>query len=177
MSVASKPKAHSSATQVGMLLLALTAGTAVPAQPQELDLCAVMPLADVSAILQSKLGGAGTVTTAQPGAGGMCSYRGEIDGRRTVRLLIDFTDYGSRARAREAQARLRQMMRERAMAVEEITGLGDEAFASREGETVGVKVRTRRYGGQVNLDVEEASFEAVKAAATLLAQKVVERLP
>lgn len=158
-------------------LLALAPGAAVPVRAQELDLCAIMPLADVSAILQSKLSSGGTVTTAQPGAGGMCSYKGEIDGRRTVRLLIDFTDYGSRDRAREAQAALRQMMRERATTVEEVRGLGDEAFASREGETVGVKVRTRTYGGQVNLDVEGASFDAVKAAATLLARKVVERLP
>ncbi len=132
---------------------AAAAAVAAAAEPRELDLCALMPVSDVSAILQSKLGGAGAVTAARQGAGGMCSYDNEIDGRRTVRLLIDLTDYGSADRARDAQANLRQIMQERALAVEELAGVGDAAFASREGEMIGVKVRARTYGGQVNLSV------------------------
>lgn len=152
------------------------AQAATPQPRAELDLCTLMPASDVSSALEAQLGAIGTLTS-QSGSGGMCSYRAEADGRQTVRLLIDFADFGSAEQVQEGQASLRQTMEERGMSVQDVSGVGDGAFVSREGETIGVKVRRGTISGQVNLTASGVSPDSVQAAAVELAKAVVARLP
>src|SRR5690242_15982993 len=81
------------------------AGTSTPTAPavadQPLDLCQLMPVADVAATLQAN--GADTVTEQKPGAGGMCSYLHQPQpGDYRTKLLIDFTRMASPDQAGQA---------------------------------------------------------------------------
>lgn len=141
-----------------------------------LDLCQLMPLADVAATLQAS--GADTVTEKKTGAGGMCSYlHVPQPGDYRTKLLIDFTRMASPAQAQAALAAHRRDFTDRGMTVTAIPGLGDEAFVAEAEGTEGLKLRVGIYMGQINLTVEDRPPASLRPAVEALGKQVVARLP
>ena len=149
------------------------ATAAEPAQP--LDLCTLVPVADVARILGETAGL--TVVASTPSAGGGCAYRDKATGVPDVKVLLDFAAFPAAGDATGALAAAREMYTERGIAMESVAGLGDEAFAASTGGTDGIKLRHRRYLGQVNLSAEGADPARTRAAVRALAETVVQRLP
>jgi hypothetical protein len=154
------------------------AGTqaAIAAADRLLDLCQLMPVADVAGTLQAN--GADTVTAQKPGAGGMCSYlHVPQPGDYRTRLLIDFTRMASPEQARQALAAHRQDFAGRGIAVTPVPDLGDEAFLAQTGGTAGLKLRVGAYQGQINLSVEGRDPASLRPAVLALGKQVLARLP
>jgi hypothetical protein len=145
--------------------------TAAAAAEQRLDMCALMPAADVAAILQAH--GAGTAGT-QHKSFTMCSYYDRDTG---TKLLIDFTRHKSADEAKAALANVRQMFDERGIAVIQVPGLGDEAFVAETEGTEGLKICVGAYTGQINLSLGERPPASLRPAVLALAQQVLARLP
>lgn len=140
-----------------------------------LDLCQLMPQADVAATLQANNGG--TVSQSKRGYGGMCSYlHVPKPGDYQVKLLIDFSRSPSTGDAVATMKRLRQDFAERGYGVTDVAGVGDEAFASDAEGTEGLKVRVGRYTGQINLRVDERPPASLRPAVVALGKQVVARL-
>lgn len=149
------------------------AASAAPEQP--LDLCRLMPLADVAALLQAN--GADTVTELKPGAGGMCSYQHVPQpGDYRTKLLIDFTRMPSADQAQAALAAHRQDFLDRGIGVTPVPGLGDEAFVTDAEGAEGLKLRVGAYQGQINLRVDERAPQTLRPAVLALGKQVVARL-
>lgn len=142
---------------------------------REFDLCVLLPVADVAAILGETAGA--TVVASRSHVGGGCSYSDREQGVPDVKLLLDFTHFADPAGAAGALAAARSMSVERGMAVQDVPGLGDEAFASIEADRAGVKVRRGGYMGQVNLSVDGTAPATLHPAVQRLARTVLERLP
>jgi hypothetical protein len=141
-----------------------------------LDLCRLMPVADVAGILQAH--GADTVSEQKPGAGGMCPYlHVPQPGDCRTRLLIDFTRMASSDDARQALAAHRQDFAGRGIAVTPVPGLGDEAFLAQTEGTAGLKLRVGAYQGQINLSVEDRAPASLRPAVLALGKQVLSRLP
>jgi hypothetical protein len=156
-----------------------SAGAPTAAAPaaadQPLELCSLMPVADVAGILQAN--GADTVTEQTPGAGGMCSYLHQPKpGDYRTKLLIDFTRMASPDQAKQALAAHRQDFTDRGMAVTPVPGLGDEAFLSDAEGAAGLKLRVGAYQGQINLRVDERDPASLHPAVLALGKQVVARL-
>jgi hypothetical protein len=156
-----------------------TAGTSTPSAPaaedQPLDLCQLMPVGDVAAILQAN--GADTVTEQKQGAGGMCSYLHQPQpGDYRTKLLIDFTRMASPEQAGQALAAHRQDFTGRGINVTAVPGLGDEAFLAETEGAAGLKLRVGAYQGQINLRVEERDPASLRPAVLALGKQVVARL-
>ena len=155
------------------------AGTSTPTAPavadQPLDLCQLMPVADVAAILQAN--GADTVTEQKPGAGGMCSYLHQPQpGDYRTKLLIDFTRMASSDQAGQALAAHREDFTGRGINVTPVPGLGDEAFLAETEGAAGLKLRVGAYQGQINLRVEDRDPATLRPAVLALGKQVVARL-
>jgi hypothetical protein len=162
------------------------AGTAAPAAAPAsatpssavdapLDLCQLMPQADVAATLQANNGG--TVSQSKRGYGGMCSYlHVPKPGDYQVKLLIDFARSPSTDDAVATMKRLRQDFAERGYGITDVAGVGDEAFASDAEGTEGLKIRIGRYTGQINLTVDERPPASLRPAVVALGKQVVTRL-
>ena len=143
---------------------------------QPLDLCRLMPVADVAGILQAN--GADTVTEQKPGAGGMCSYlHVPQPGDYRTKLLIDVTRMDSADQAGQALAAHRQDFAGRGVTVTPVPGLGDEAFLAETEGTAGLKLRVGAYQGQINLSVEDRDPASLRPAVLALGRQVVARLP
>ncbi|MFD1734098.1 hypothetical protein ACFSC4_27125 [Deinococcus malanensis] len=70
------------------------------------------------------------------------------------------------------------MTRERRLTnISKLTGLGDDAFISEQGETVSVRVVRGRMLMAVNLGKVDASFAARRDVALALATQALKRLP
>lgn len=147
-----------------------TPHAAAAAEPR-LDMCALMPMADVAATLQAH--GAGTATT-QHASFAMCSY---YDRETDTKLLIDFTRHKSADEAKAALANVRQMLGERGVAPIPVPGLGDEAFVAETEGSEGLKIRVGAYSGQINLSLGERPPASLRPAVLALAQQVLARLP
>jgi len=181
---------HFHAVVLGGLLLAgcsshdqatdTTASTPAPsdaaaAADKPLDLCQLMPVADVAGILQSH--GADTVTEQKSGAGGMCSYLHQPQpGDYRTKLLIDFTRMASPDQAGQALAAHRQDFTGRGISVTPVPGLGDEAFLAETEGAAGLKLRVGAYQGQINLRVEDRDPASLRPAVLALGKQVVARL-
>lgn len=140
-----------------------------------LDLCQLMPQADVAATLQANNGG--TVSQSRRGYGGMCSYLHEPKpGDYQVKLLIDFSRSPSIDDAVATMKRLRQDFAERGYGITDVASVGDEAFASDAEGTEGLKVRVGRYTGQINLTVDGRPSASLRPAVVALGKQVVTRL-
>lgn len=155
------------------------AGTSAPAAPavvdRPLDLCRLMPVADVAATLQAH--GADTVTEQKAGAGGMCSYLHQPQpGDYRTRLLIDFTRMASADQAGQALATYREDFTGRGIDITPVPGLGDEAFLAETEGAAGLKLRVGSYQGQINLRVDERDPATLRPAVLALGKQVVERL-
>jgi hypothetical protein len=147
---------------------------ALPAQP--LDLCQLMPVADVAGILQAH--DADTVAEQKRGGGGMCSYlHVPKPGDYRTKLLIDFTRMPSAEQAQAALATQRRDFTGRGMSVTTVSGVGDEAFVSDDEGNEGIKLRAGPYLGQINLHVEERAPASLRPAVLALGKQVVARLP
>ncbi|MBP1473263.1 DUF3558 family protein [Frateuria sp. MAH-13] len=156
-----------------------TASTSTPSAPamadQPLDLCQLMPVADVAAILQAN--GADTVTEQKAGAGGMCSYLHQPEpGDYRAKLLIDFTRMASPEQAAQALAARREDFTGRGIGVTPVPGLGDEAFLAEAEGAAGLKLRVGAYQGQINLRVGERDPASLRPAVLALGKQVVARL-
>jgi hypothetical protein len=154
-----------------------TPASATPATTADapLDLCQLMPQADVAATLQANNGG--TVSQSKRGYGGMCSYlHVPKPGDYQVKLLIDFSRAPSTGDAVATMKRLRQDFAERGYGITDVAGVGDEAFASDAEGTEGLKVRVGRYTGQINLTVDERPPASLRPAVVALGKQVVTRL-
>ena len=162
-----------SATTTAAATPAEAAPAAEAAAP--LDLCTLVPVADVARILGETAGL--TVVAFTPSTGGGCAYRDKQTGAPDVKVLLDFTTFPAAGGATGALAAAREMYAERNVAMEPVAGLGDEAFAATTGGTDGIKLRHGRYLGQVNVNAEGADPAKVRAAVKALAATVVERLP
>ncbi|SEJ01982.1 hypothetical protein [Frateuria terrea] len=159
----------------GATASAQAAAQASPAD-QPLDLCRLMPVADVASTLQAN--GADTVTEQKPSVGGMCSYLHVPEpGDYRTKLLIDFTRMSSADQAQQALAAHRQDFAGRGIAVTPVPGLGDEAFLAETEGTVGLKLRVGSYQGQINLSVEDRDPASLRPAVLALGKQVVARLP
>ena len=146
------------------------------AAEQPLDLCQLMPVADVAAILQAN--GADTVTEQKASVGGMCSYlHVPQPGDYRTRLLIDFTRMPSADQAKVALDANRQDFIGRGMAVTPVPGLGDEAFLAEAEGAEGLKLRVGAYQGQINLQVEDRPPATLRPAVLALGKQVLARLP
>lgn len=146
------------------------------AADRPLELCQLMPLADVAATLQAS--GADTVTEQKTGAGGMCSYlHVPQPGDYRTKLLIDFTRMASPEQAQAALGAHRRDFTDRGMTVAAIPGLGDEAFVAEAEGTEGLKLRVGVYMGQINLTVEDRPPASLRPAVEALGKQVVTRLP
>ena len=165
--------ADSATTVAAATPAAAPVAAAEPAAP--LDLCTLVPVADVARILGETAGL--TVVASTPSTGGGCSYRDRQTGAPDVKVLLDFTTFPAAGDATGALAAAREMYAERSIAMEPVAGLGDEAFAASTGGTDGIKLRRGRYLGQVNLNAEGADPAKVRAAVKALAETVVQRLP
>jgi hypothetical protein len=153
---------------------AAQAATAAPDRP--LELCRLMPVADVAGVLQSN--GADTVTEQKAGAGGMCSYlHVPTPGDYRTKLLIDFTRMPSAAQAQASLATQRRDFADRGTAVTAIPGLGDEAFVAEAEGNEGLKLRVGPYVGQINLGIEDRPPASLRPAVVALGRQVVGRLP
>lgn len=154
-----------------------TASTQAPASADKpLDLCRLMPVADVASTLQAN--GADTVTEQKPGAGGMCSYlHVPRPGDYRTKLLIDFTRMSSADQAQQALAANRQDFAGRGIAVTPVPGLGDEAFLAETEGAAGLKLRVGAYQGQINLSVEDRDPGSLRPAVLALGKQVLARLP
>lgn len=142
---------------------------------QPLDLCQLMPVADVASILQAN--GADTVNQQTPGAGGMCSYLHQPQpGDYRTKLLIDFTRMASPDQAGQALAAHRQDFTGRGINVTPVPGLGDEAFLAEAEGAAGLKLRVGAYQGQINLRVEDRDPASLRPAVLALGKQVVARL-
>ncbi|HEV2621881.1 MAG TPA: hypothetical protein VGU65_07325 [Frateuria sp.] len=149
------------------------AAAAVPDRP--LDLCQLMPLADVAGVLQAN--GADTVTEQKAGPGGMCSYlHVPRPGDYRAKLLIDFTRMPSAGQAQAALAMQRRDFADRGTAVTAIPGLGDEAFVAETEGNEGLKLRVGPYVGQINLGIEGRPPASLRPAVQALGRQVVGRL-
>jgi hypothetical protein len=153
---------------------ATVATSSAPDQP--LDLCRLMPVGEVAALLQAN--GADTVTEQKPGAGGMCSYlHVPTPGDYRTKLLIDFTRMASSEQAQAALAAHRRDFTDRGIAVIPVPGLGDEAFVAEAEGNEGLKMRVGAYQGQINLQVDERPPASLRPAVLALGKQVVARLP
>lgn len=151
------------------------ASVAPAAADQPLDLCRLMPVADVAGILQAN--GAETVTEQKTSVGGMCSYLYmPKPGDYRVKLLIDFTRMPSAEQAKAALAAHRQDFTDRGIAMSPVPDLGDEAFVAEAEGSEGLKLRVGPYQGQINLEVEERSPASLRPAVLALGRQVVSRL-
>ncbi len=149
---------------------------AAASHPEKVDLCVLMPLADVAATLQAS--GAGTVNQHRAGAGGMCSYQYvPKPGDYQVKLLIDFTRARSADEARQSLEMQRQEFARRDKPVSEVAGMGDAAFVSESGYTEGLKVQSGAWIGQINLTVDERDAATLRPAVLALGKQVLQRLP
>lgn len=146
-------------------------------QTERVDLCVLMPVADVAATLQAH--GAGTVTQQKPGGGGMCSYLYvPTPGDYQVKLLIDFTRAKAADQAKKSLEMQRQEFARRGMPTSDVAGVGDAAFVSDgPGYTEGLKVHSGAWIGQVNLTVEERAPATLRPAVLALGKQVLQRLP
>lgn len=146
------------------------------ASAQPLDLCQLMPVGEVAALLQAN--GADTVSEQKTGAGGMCSYlHVPKPGEYRTRLLIDFTRMESSDQAQAALAAHRRDFADRGVAVTPVPGLGDEAFVAESEGSEGLKMRVGPYQGQINLQVDERPPASLRPAVLALGKQVAGRLP
>jgi hypothetical protein len=155
------------------------ASTPTPSAPavadQPLDLCKLMPVAEVARIRQAT--GADTVTRQTPGAGGMCSYLHQPQpGEYRTKLLIDFTRMASPDPAAQALAAHREDFTGRGVQVTPVPGLGEEAFLAEAEGAAGLKRRGGAGQGQINLRVEERDPASLRPAVLALGRQVVARL-
>ncbi|MEI7037865.1 hypothetical protein [Fulvimonas yonginensis] len=165
----------SSQDQTGAGPTAPQAATPSASADTPLDLCQLMPVADVAALLQAN--GADTVTEQKAGAGGMCAYlHVPQPGDYRTRLLIDFTRMPSADQAKAALAARRQDFADRGVAVTPVPDLGDEAFVAEAEGAEGLKLRIGDYQGQINLQVEGRQPATLRPAVLALGKQVTARL-
>lgn len=108
-----------------------------------------------------------------------CSYRIEaVDQLEQVRGMIDFTYFDT---ADEAQTALQGDYDNAISAglthVEWVSGFGDKAFISQEGETVGIKVVRGRLKMQINVGKALESFDALADVVRKLTARALEKMP
>lgn len=155
---------------------AAASASAVPTATTDrpLDICALMPVADVAAVLQAH--GADTVTEQKLGAGGMCSYLHVIKpADYHTRLLIDVTRMRSGDQAKQALDRHRDDFR--GHAVTAVPGLGEDAFVVENEGAESLNFRAGSYQGQINLMVEDQPPASLRPAVLALGKQVLARLP
>lgn len=153
-----------------------SAATAPAASAPPLDLCQLMPVGEVAAILQAN--GADTVTEQKTGAGGMCSYlHVPKPGVYQTRLLIDFTHMASADQAKAALAAQRGMFTDRGITPMPVPGLGEEAFVAESEGAEGLKLRVGPYQGQINLQVDDRPPASLRPEVLALGKQVIARLP
>lgn len=150
-----------------------------PAQPspsaQSFDLCQLMPLGDVNAILQAN--GVAAVSELTPHVGGACSYLLRTEHAYPVKLLIDFTRMRSLDQAQVALSAHRQDNAIAGTPVIPMQGVGDEAFVIEREGAEGLKLRAGLYQGQVNLQCDERAPASLRPAVVALAKTALDRLP
>jgi len=130
---------------------------------------------EVSATLQRTVGKGVSVT--RPSAGGSCSYRDREQGPPDVQALLELVDSGSDSASAESLASVRRMFTERGYALRDVSGVGDAAFGSWEGESYGLKLRKGRHAGQININARRPNDSGVERAAQELARQMVAKLP
>lgn len=140
------------------------------------NLCAVMPVAVVSPVLQAHIGK--SVSFATPHVGGMCDYKDTDKGVPGVEVLIDFTAHRNAADAATAYQSVHAQTGSMGLPMVDVHGVGDEAFGSTDDPYgYGVKTHHDRYMGQVNVRTRDVASDAVRPAATELAKLTLARLP
>ena len=151
---------------------ARSAATAAPAAKREFDVCTIAPQADVDAAL--KQAGVNSTVTRAGGSGGQCSYRSS-DG--VASLLLEVTDYQTAERAQQSLAGQLRMAAERKYPIQNVTGIGDEAAISDEGETASLKARTGAVMVKANLKLRNSSPAQRHAAVEALGRMLIAQLP
>jgi hypothetical protein len=141
----------------------------------EIDVCALMPLADVQADSPFSTP---LATAEEGGAPTLCEYTSAPEADEPVGVLITVTDFGTASNAQVHQDNYRQQAVDSGSAVQDVSGVGDDAFAFGVDE-VGVHASRGAIVVDVNLSGEyPATSDASKvSAATRLASKVFARLP
>lgn len=192
LSLAASRATHVAAATALVLLAACSAdepgagsGEAAPADaaiatttatPPTLDLCALMPMADVSAILQAH--GVDAVNVQEPGSGGMCAYRTELEPRGySTRLLIDFTRFPSADQAQEQMRTMQEEYQRRGIATQPVPDMGDAAVTFTHTGRASVRIRVGAHSGQINLSMGERDPASLQPAVLALGREVVTRLP
>lgn len=169
-----------SRTRTVLLALAFSFGTA-SATSAPFHLCALLSPAVVGPLLAPLANGRPLEKPLERFDGGGCSYR--IVTPRVgpalpqVRAALDTAVFPSAAEASRAHAASLERMRESGLTnIRVLPGLGDEAFVSEQGDSVGVRVRRGRMSFSANLDREETPFADRAAAAEALARKMLEKV-
>lgn len=165
-----------------LLAAALQVVSAAPTVPSY-HLCSVMAVPVVQPIFAPIADGRTLENPLEGIAGRSCTYRipsprGPGPHLEQVRTLIETTFFDTSGTARAALAAALDMTRERKLTnISKLTGLGDDAFVSEQGETVGVRVVRGRMLMAVNVGKVDATFAARRDVALALARQTLKRLP
>lgn len=165
------------------VLALLTSSAALAAtDPPPYRVCQLMSPAVVNPLVAPIADGRTVDPPVNGVGGGSCSYR--VPQPRTpgapeqVRLLVETTHFPSAAEARRALDASRQNAREAQLTnISDVRGLGDAAFVSQQGETVGLSVVRGRLLMAVNVGRWDVTFEARRDVADALARRALALLP
>lgn len=151
------------------------------AAPAPLHLCALLSPAVVAPLFAPLADGRTLEKPLERFDGGGCTYR--IVTPRVgpalpqVRAALDTGAFPTAADASLAHRATLDRMRESGLTnIRVLPGLGDEAFVSEQGDSVGVRVRRGRMYFTANLDREETPFAARAAVAEALVRKMLEKV-
>jgi hypothetical protein len=155
------PYATMSAVATASLLTAAQPSVADPptmTPPADIEVCELFTAAQVSEALSS----AGLAVQVAAGQSGVGSCRYAISGGSARALLIDAAEFSSDAEARRQHSQLVSDL----PGARPVTGVGDEAVLLDNGPygTYGVKYRSGRVLGQVNLRADGVVLEAAVIA-------------
>jgi hypothetical protein len=154
---------------------AASIATPRPSTPAQIDVCALMPLGEVQADSPFSTP---LATAVQGGASTICEYRSDAQAAEPVGVIITVTDFGTAENALVHQANYRQQAMDDGFPMQEISGLGDDAFAFGSDE-VGVHAARGALVVDVNLggDYPATTDPSKVAAGKSLVGKVFARLP
>lgn len=160
-----------------LLALGLAACDPVGGEPPDVQVCEALPKGKVQPVLDPIADGR-AIDTVTPSLQ-MCSYRiPQVDQLQQVRVLVDYTYFGTSAEANAALYSARTEAEGRGLAnVASVSGLGDDAFISQEGETVGIKVHRGRLLMQVNVGKYGASFDTLAPVVETLTARALAVMP
>jgi hypothetical protein len=152
-------------------VVSTTAATLTP----QIDACALMPLADVQA---DSPFGTPLADADDRGITQQCEYTSASGAEEPVSVLIVITDFGTTDNAQVHQDNYRLQAADTGFSVQELSGLGDDAFAFGVDE-VGVHASRGALVVDVNMSGEypDTTDASKVSAGTSLVGKVFARLP